>query len=453
MDRVQKQVEASQQELAQLRLQLQALTSSDAPSPTPSRPETADAADLASAVASIRETQAMQQTQIATLGQSKIESDSKYPVTINGMILMTGFVNTSRVDDPQTPSVALGGSGSTGATVRQTILGIDARGPHVFGAVSHGNLRLDFDASAAGPTYTGSYAVGLARLRTAGADLSWDQTRAFFALDRPLIAPETPTSLTAVSLPALAWSGNLWAWNPQLGVAHDWNADRAAHLRSEFALIDVADPPALYPVSQSGNYSPPSTAEYARWPGLEGHIALLSGPKESGTQIGLGGFFAPHRTSRGVTFESWAASADVRVPITHRVEIAGNAYRGLALGGMGGGAYKDYVARTDGVEFYYRALDDVGGWLQLKQRINTRIELNESFGIDNVPAGQLRPFAIAGPVNYYNLARNRTIEGNVIYSPSSYMLFSLEYRRIASSYVTNPTLFSDVIGLAAGYRF
>jgi hypothetical protein len=33
------------------------------------------------------------------------------------------------------------------------------------------------------------------------------------------------------------------------------------------------------------------------------------------------------------------------------------------------------------------------------------------------------------------------------------VLLSLEYRRISSSYVTNPTLFSDVIGLAAGYRF
>jgi hypothetical protein len=433
VDRVQSQIDASQQELADLRRQLRELTpSGDPPSASPNA-ETADAAELASAVASIRETQSMQQTQIATLEQSKVESESKYPVKINGLILMTGFVNTSRVDDPQTPSVALGGYGSTGATVRQTLLGIDARGPHVFGAESHGSLRLDFDASAAGSSYTGSYALGLVRLRTAGAELIWQQTRAYFALDRPLLSPETPSSLTAVSLPALAWSGNLWAWNPQMGVARDWPSNRSMHLRSQLALISVADPPALYPVTQTGNYTPPSTTESSRWPGTEGRIALVSGVEETGTQIGLGGYFAPHRTSRGVTFDSWAASVDVRVPLSHHVDVAGTAYRGLALGGMGAGAYKDYVARFEGTEFYYRALDDVGGWAQLKQRVNSRLEFNQAFGIDNVPASQLRPYAIVAPVNYYNLARNRTITANVIYSPSAYVLLSLEYRRIASS--------------------
>jgi hypothetical protein len=102
---------------------------------------------------------------------------------------------------------------------------------------------------------------------------------------------------------------------------------------------------------------------------------------------------------------------------------------------------------------YFRVLDDSGGWVQWKQRTGERLEFNEAFGIDNVPAHQLRPYAAMTPVNFYNLARNRTFTGNVIYSPSAYLLFSLEYRRIASSYVTSPTLFSDVIGIGAGYKF
>jgi hypothetical protein len=56
-------------------------------------------------------------------------------------------------------------------------------------------------------------------------------------------------------------------------------------------------------------------------------------------------------------------------------------------------------------------------------------------------------------VSEYNLARNRTVTGNIIYSPSAYLLFSLEYRRMLSSYVTAPTAVSDIIGLGAGYRF
>jgi hypothetical protein len=41
----------------------------------------------------------------------------------------------------------------------------------------------------------------------------------------------------------------------------------------------------------------------------------------------------------------------------------------------------------------------------------------------------------------------------VIYSPSAYLLFSLEYRRLWTNYSTGPTNFSDVIGIGAGYRF
>jgi len=95
----------------------------------------------------------------------------------------------------------------------------------------------------------------------------------------------------------------------------------------------------------------------------------------------------------------------------------------------------------------------MGGWVQAKQKINERLEFNEAFGMDNVPAYQLVPFAIAGPDNYYNFARNRTFTSNVIYKPSAYLLYSIEYRRIASSFVDSPTTSSDVIGVAAGYRF
>jgi hypothetical protein len=135
------------------------------------------------------------------------------------------------------------------------------------------------------------------------------------------------------------------------------------------------------------------------------------------------------------------------------MEVSGTAYRGLGLGGLGGGAFKDYVYRIQGPDTYFLTLDDVGGWAQWKQRIGERLEFNEALGIDNVPAGQLRPFAIPDGTIYQNLARNRTATGNVIYSPSAYLLFSLEYRRIASSPVNSPTIEGNAIGIAAGYKF
>lgn len=457
MSRVQAQLESSQRELVELRQQLVSLQASVGVSEStgkPSAPESTGATDLAAAVAEIRESQAMQETQIATLDQSKVESASKYPVKLSGMVLFNGFVNTRRVDAGATPSVALSGSGSTGVSARQTIVGLDIDGPHVLGARTHGDIRLDMNASASGSGYTGSYALGPVRLRTAHLDLNWSGTRAFFALDRPLIAPETPSSLTAVAVPALAWSGDLWAWSPQAGLSHDAFSSRRGALRMQAALIDTADPPPLFPTSNSGSYTPPSTAELSRWPGIESRIAFEGPGEESGARFGVSGFFAPHRTSNSFfTFDSWAGAVDFRVPASRFMRFSGSTYWGSALGGLGGGDYKDYVASNIGGRFDYKALDDRGGWVEWKQKPGERLEFNEAFGIDDVPAGQLRPYAVATPVGEYNLARNRTFTGNVIYSPSAYLLFSLEYRRIMSSYVTAPSKFSDVIGVAAGYKF
>jgi hypothetical protein len=289
-------------------------------------------------------------------------------------------------------------------------------------------------------------------MRTAHAELTWERTRAFFSLDRALINPDNPTSLTAVATPALAWSGNLWTWNPQFGASRNLLQDHSVNLRVEGALFDVADAP-LYVTAQSTTYSPPTTADQARWPGLEARIAAMNGNSDRGLRIGLSGLFAPHRVPQLSKFNSWAGALDFDLPIFQTMEISGNAYSGQALGGLGGGAYKDYVARIYQGEPEFRALDDAGGWIQWKQRAGERYEFNEAFGIDNVPAHQLRPFVTTNVASYYNLARIRTTTANVIYSPSAYLLFSLEYRRIASSYVSFPTQFSDVIGLAAGYKF
>jgi hypothetical protein len=314
-------------------------------------------------------------------------------------------------------------------------------------------LRFDFSASASAIGYSGGYSFGLLRMRTADAELDWDHTRAFFALDRPLVSPETPTSLTAVAEPALAWSGNLWAWNPQIGVSHDFLTGPSSGLRVQASLIDVADPPSPYGASSGSTYIPPSAAELSRWPGIETRIAYVDTHSEEGAQFGVGGFFASHRTAQSNTFSSWAATADFRVAISRFTQLSGSAYRGQALGGLGEGASKDYVVQTVGGETYFRTLGDSGGWVQWKQKKGERLEFNEAFGMDDVPAYQLRPYALSVPVSYYNLARNRTFSGNVIYSPSAYLSFSLDYRRILSSYVTTTTQFSDVIGIGAGYRF
>ena len=455
MSETQRELEKSQNELAQLRTQLASLRQQIADFHSV---ETAasPAAELSAAVEQIREQQSIEEAQIATHEQAKVETESKYPLKLSGLVLLSGFVNTTQVDDPVAPTLVLSGPGSTGISLRQTVLGFDARGPRVFGARTHADLRADFFGAGSGTGEAYPYAGGLMRLRTAHATLDWDHTQVFFSLDRPIVAPNTPASLTAVAVPALGWSGNLWAWNSQAGLTQDLPLRGSGRFRMQGAVIDAMNPPQIYAsgLVTPPNVTRPTTSEMSRWPGAEGRLAILNGAQDSGIQVGVGGLFVPHRTAGGARFDSWAGTADYRVPLPGRAEFSGSAYWGQALGGLGGGAYKDYVFSFSPAGGYsFRALDAMGGWAQLKERVSERLEFSAAFGTDQVPASQLRPYA-GDPAEYYlNQARNRTYTANVIYRPSDYLMFSMEYRHIQSSPVIEYTATGDVIGIATGYRF
>ena len=171
--------------------------------------------------------------------------------------------------------------------------------------------------------------------------------------------------------------------------------------------------------------------------------------------IGIGGYFAEHDSALGRNYDSWASTLDARLPLVARLELTGNFYRGAALGGLGAGGYKDfaYSPNTNTGGYYFRPLDDVGGWAQLKERATERLELNAAYGMDNVFAGQLRWYYVEGGSVIQNLALNRTFTGNVIYSPSAYLLLSVEYRRLQSTPVEGTGAASNIIGVGAGYRF
>ncbi|KAA6460333.1 hypothetical protein DYQ86_14955 [Acidobacteria bacterium AB60] len=441
----------SQLRIEQLRRQVTALEAemagqkTTAPAEAPQREAGEGAARLEAEVSALREQQDLQQSEIATHDQIKVESASRFPVKLTGLILMNGFYNSRAVDVVQEPTVALPGGGATGFSLWQSIVGLDARGPHVLGAASSGDVRADFFGSAAQSSYTSG---GSARLRTAHAELAWNAARAYVALDRSIVNPNAPTSLTALGEPALAWSGNLWNWIPQIGGEITVPAAASSRFTMEAALADVPNPP---PLNSSVVLTPSaSLAERSRRPGTEARMGYSQGDKLTGWRFGVGGYYSPHQ-GPDYRFDAWAATADYRIPITSRLELSGNAYRGAALGGLGGGGFKDYIWRR--ADDTYHALDDVGGWGQLKGRVSERLELNAAFGLDNAFADQVRPYAPVGSGWYQNLARNATFTSNAIFSPTAYTLFSFEYRRIDSSSASGANWKADVYGVAAGYRF
>jgi len=302
-----------------------------------------------------------------------------------------------------------------------------------------------------GTSNQGGYnnAGGLLRLRTAHAALTWKNTEAFIEYDRSILSPNTPSSLTALAVPALSWSGNLWSWNPQIGLTHQIGLNTSTRLKLQAALIDVEDAPS--PITAT---NPTTLAELSRWPGSEARIALAGGKEGIGPEIGIGGYFSPHRTSDKQRFDAWAGTLDLRLPLPARLEFTGSAFRGQALGGLGAGAYKDYIYNPYAGATEARALDDVGGWAQLKERASARLEFNLAYGIDNAFASQVRPYiqsTLTTP--YLGLIRNQTYFTNVIYSPNAYLLFSLEYRHLQSTSIAKPSTDGNVVGVAAAYKF
>lgn len=402
----------------------------------------------AASIEEIRERQAIEESQIATHDVTKVETQSRYPLKVSGLLLFNGFVNTRQVDVSASPAYAVEGPGSTGLSLRQTVLGLDARGPHLMGATSRADLRVDFFANGAQSNYAAS---GLLRLRTAHAELNWQNTDFFIALDRSILEPNEPSSLVAIGQPELAWAGNLWNWNPQIGISHSFPLSDSSRFKVQASLIDTSDPvlPRL-----TSNTSPVTQTERSRWPGSELRIAMQHGGSGNGPEIGVGGYFSPHRISDGQSFDAWAGTMDLHSPLARYFEVTANAYRGQALAGLGAGGYVNYFYQYVGYTQIARALDDIGGWAQLKARAGQRVELNAGFGTDNPFAKEIHADLSSSDTTYYpGLARNRSVFSNVIYSPSAYLLLSLEYRRFWSNYAVGPTYFSDSIGIGAGYKF
>ncbi|HTV13075.1 MAG TPA: hypothetical protein VME68_00080 [Acidobacteriaceae bacterium] len=438
----QNEMEAMRAEIASLRAQLAAKNVGD------------DAEQSASAlradVQQLQDNTDVLASEIRTHDQTKVESASKYRVRISGTVLFTSAALSGRTDNADLPIIATAlapgqPSGDLSATARQSILGVDAQGPHMWGASSSAAVSVDFFGGIPYADYTTS--SGTVRLRTAHATLAWPDRALTVGLEQPVISPRNPTSWMTVGEPALAWSGNLWTWAPQL-VYREENLLPRSHLSGEFALIDPPSPGA--PPSMSDRV--PNGSENSRQPGYEARLSenLKWGARD--VDFGAGGYYSREAFGYGAHGDAWAAAADWLFPIAKGVDFTGEFYRGRSLGGLGGGTFKNYVS-YDGGE-YYKALDAEGGWGQLKLTFSPELEANLATGQDNGFEDELRGSDLVTESGMYvNLARNQTAFGNIIYKPRTYLLFSAEYRQIRSWPISGNANRDHIVGLAAGYLF
>jgi hypothetical protein len=439
-----KQIEELRQSVEELRRQLQP--------GQPASPAPATAAEPA--VAAADQDVGFLAAKIGELHQDKVESASKYPVKLTGLILFNSYWNKGILDIQDLPNLALPSFPgapvpSVGATLRQTTLGVAATGPKLFGARSSADAEIDF----AGGSPTTAYGVtaGLLRLRTAKVSLDWTHTSLRFGQDALFFSPLSPTSYATVLEPAMSWSGNLWVWTPAIEVTHRFDLNETSSLVLQGGVLDSLTEE--IPVFQGRNAT---AGEATRAPAIAGRIALDHSKDERiPFTIGFAGYRANQQYQAFPTVASWSLNSDVKVGFGKRVELSGEWYKGQAVGGLGGGiwaslVYPEPVRPHSAVH----PLRSTGGWVQLKFSPISRVEFNGAYGQDENYGTDLRffPFSFDGN-GFPAMAKNRTDLFNVIYKPSSVLLFAVEYRHL----FTLPAAFAgakgDQVNLAAGVHF
>jgi chaperonin cofactor prefoldin len=411
------------------------------------------AGNLQEAVDRLKDDQEVIQSQVKTLEQTKVATESRYPLRLSGMVLLNSFVVDGAVDNPALPLIALPRTPqwvhhSMGGTLEQTQLGLSATGPKLWNERTSAEISTDFFSSSytSIPPPTG---MNL-RLRTASAYLDWKNAQVSFGQQTPLITPLSPTSFATLGSPALAWAGNLWTWLPQATFMQRKTTGDSSH--AVFA-VGILDPEAG---AVTGEQAYGVTSRNLQ-PGYEGRIAYEWGDPSRPYELAANGYYTRQLYYGSGTVENqaldfWAATADWHVPIAKIAELSGEFYRGRGIGDLGGGAFKNTVVEY-GAQ-YASGLNATGGWVQWKSRLTPSLEVNAYFGADSAQADQVRnQMPAASTTPYFYLIKNQSAAANIIYRPKTYLVFSGEYRYLKSWYTFAPGQEAQTLDLTMGYVF
>lgn len=400
-------------------------------------PETTTAtASSEQRLTAVEETTQLLQNQLGTQYQTKVESASKYRVRFSGLVLFNMFGNSGSVDNMDVPTYAApsgtyGATSTFGATLRQSELGFEVFGPTFHGAKTSGQVQFDFGGGFPAGALDG-VSTGIVRLRTASARMDWQNTSIVAGQDELFISPNSPTSFASLLTPSFGYSGNLWAWTPQVRVEHKFTLNDDQNFLLQAGILDnlTGDP-------SYGTHREPQAGESSGHPAYAMRLGWNSASSHKSLSLGVSGYYSPQDWNFGWRVKGWAVAADWRIPIVRQFELSGELYRGKSVGGIGGAIGQSllFSGNPSDPASYLRPLNSVGGWSQLKFAPTSRLEFNGAFGMDNPFSRDVHAFTIPiGPYGYV-LAANRSGMANVIFRPRSDLLLSGEYRHLHTSQV------------------
>jgi hypothetical protein len=439
-----------------------AASGNPAPAPAPVSTPTVDAQasdnasaadDLASRVQRLEESTQLMGSKIDEQYQTKVETAGKYRARLSGIVLMNAFRNVGTADNLDFPNYAeppapgMTSQASFGATLRQSEVGLEIFGPTVAAARTSANVQFDFAGGF--PSTPNGVNFGFARLQTASVRLDWQNTSLVAGQDALFISPLSPTSFASLATPAFAYAGNLWGWTPQLRLEHRFDLGDQQTITLQAGILDNLDwePP-------TSEYSRSATAgETSGQPAYALRTAWSRSVYGHPLSIGVAGYYGRQDWSWDRYVDGWAGMTDWQ--ILRRLTLAGEFYRGRAVGGLGAAVGQTIV--YGGNPFFptspIRGLNSSGGWSELKFQLTPKLELNGVYAEDDAFAGDIRGFA--SDANNFSsiLGRNRGAMGNVVYRPRSDLLLSAEFRRLHTFPIYDPASVTNQVVLSLGILF
>ena len=419
LDRLETENQRLSQEIADLKKELaEAKTTPDPPPQNPEAPQ------------KIEERLDVQETRTAELEQKKVESSQKFPVQLTGMLLFNAFANGkyagNGLPDPVVATIAPGPH-YTGATFRQTVLGLKFSGPELpGGGTVSGSVYMDFFGGTNQPTNN------LFRLRVATIDLNWKNTTITVGQDKPIIAPREPTSLAEVGVSPLTAAGNLWLWQPQARIEQRFTLTDRSQIRAQAGI---------YEMSESSNSVP---AEYAStlamWrPAYQGRVeySYSTGVKRFEVAPSFSGSTS-HVIGRSV--DSRVASIDWLIRPSSIYDFSGAWFIGKDFAGMGS-LRQGFTILSENTVI---PVHGYGGWGQFTLNPAQRWSLHFFAGEEDDRDSDLRGNAISHNVNY---------GANAIWKLAPNILAAFEVSQVRTNYLFSGLRLNNHYDLALAYLF
>jgi hypothetical protein len=363
------------------------------------------------------------------LAQTKVEASQRYPIKLTGTLLFNAFLNGRDSGDRQYPTTAstTPGPSATGASFRQSVIGLEFSGPQWAGAKIGGTLLMDF--------FAGSSASldHLVRMRIATMDLEWKDTTLSFGQDKPIISPREPNSLAQVGVSPLTGAGNLWLWQPQARIEQRIRFGHSSGLKLQAGVFETAETSVAVPAQYAATQAPGR-------PGYEGRFVFW---KDFGAgrrvEIAPGFHFSSSHVA-GTSVPSDVYSIDWLVQPLSKLQFSGMFFSGKNIAGLGS-LRQGYSFLGDDEIIPIHA---EGGWAQISIPLTSRLTFNTYSGEEDDRARDLT----AGAIN-----RNLVTAANIFYRFAPNVLGSFEVSRTQTTYIFIGRRLNNHYDLALAYLF